>query len=128
MRIILQQIAFDPLRSLKVELDTGYFVSDGLNDFTSLVLMFVSVSFLHCSDIVEEIAQLILSVGNIIELLESYQFSRFSHSTVKQIMIKLYYFIFADLFLCALFLMHTILTIPMKIESVYWQHLSLSLH
>lgn len=128
MRIILQQIAFDPLRSLKVELNTGYFVGDGLNDFTSLVLVYVSVSFLHCSDIVKEIAQLILSMVNIIELLESYQFSMFSHSTVKHNYDKVLLLYLSDLFLCALFTMPTILTIPVKMESVYWQHLSLCLH
>ena len=80
----LPDVKADVVRRLKAEGHRVAFVGDGLNDSAALAYADVAVSFCHGSDIAKETAEIILSGGNIIQLLEAYELSKFSFSIVKQ--------------------------------------------
>ena len=80
----LPDVKADVVRRLKAEGHRVAFVGDGLNDSAALAYADVAVSFCHGSDIAKETAEIVLSGGNIIQLLEAYELSKFSFSIVKQ--------------------------------------------
>jgi hypothetical protein len=80
----LPDVKADVVRRLKAEGHRVAFVGDGLNDSAALAYADVAVSFHHGSDIAKETAEIVLSGGNIIQLLEAYELARFSFSVVKQ--------------------------------------------
>ncbi|NDD22393.1 MAG: cation-translocating P-type ATPase [Synechococcaceae bacterium WBA_3_309] len=80
----LPDVKADVVRRLKAEGHRVAFVGDGLNDSAALAYADVAISFHHGSDIAKETAEIVLSGGKIIQLLEAYELARFSFSVVKQ--------------------------------------------